>query len=124
MWLGSPRAVVTMGMAEASVRGEGPGGKDEDLLVRLRPLVEEACAYYADGNFPAAMARMRVAQDLVDLRRGALVESVHRGRVAVCDQEGNVVEAVGDPESYVYARSSAKPFQALLLVLSGAANAL
>jgi len=72
MWVGSSRAVVMMGMAEASVRGEGPGGKDEDLLVRLRPLVGEACAYYADGNFPAAMARMRVAQDLVDLRIVAL----------------------------------------------------
>jgi L-asparaginase II len=53
-----------------------------------------------------------------------LVESVHRGRVAVCDQEGRVVEAVGDPEGYVYARSSAKPFQALPLVLSGAADTL
>jgi L-asparaginase II len=61
---------------------------------------------------------------LVALRRGALVESVHRGRVAVCDPQGNVVEAIGDPEGYVYARSSAKPFQALPLVLSGAADAL
>ena len=68
MWTASPRALVMIGMAEASVRGEGPGGKDEDLLERLRPLVGEACEYYADGNFPAAMARMRVAQDLVDLR--------------------------------------------------------
>jgi L-asparaginase II len=31
---------------------------------------------------------------------------------------------VGDPEGYVYARSSAKPFQALPLVLSGAVDAL
>jgi len=61
---------------------------------------------------------------LVALRRGALIESVHRGRLAVCDPEGNVVEAVGDPGGYVYARSSAKPFQALPLVLSGAADAL
>ena len=61
---------------------------------------------------------------LVALRRGALVESVHRGRVAVCDPDGGVIEAVGDPGGYVYARSSAKPFQALPLVLSGAADAL
>ena len=59
---------------------------------------------------------------LVALRRGALVESVHRGRVAVSDPEGGIVEALGDPEGYVYARSSAKPFQALPLVLSGAAE--
>ena len=57
------------------------------------------------------------------VRRGALLESVHRGRLAVCDPDGNVLEAVGDPEAYVYARSSAKPFQALPLVLSGAAEA-
>jgi L-asparaginase II len=59
---------------------------------------------------------------LVALRRGALVESVHRGRFAVSDPEGGIVEALGDPEGYVYARSSAKPFQALPLVLSGAAE--
>jgi L-asparaginase II len=60
---------------------------------------------------------------LAAVRRGALVESVHRGRLAVCDPEGNVLEAVGDPDAYIYPRSSAKPFQALPLVLSGAAEA-
>ena len=68
MWTESPRALVMMSMAEASLRGEGPGGEDEDLLERLRALVEEARGYYAGGDFPAAMARMRVAQDLVDLQ--------------------------------------------------------
>ncbi len=60
---------------------------------------------------------------LVAVRRGAVVESVHRGRFAFCDPEGNVLEAAGDPEAYLYARSSAKPLQALPLVLSGAADA-
>jgi L-asparaginase II len=60
---------------------------------------------------------------LAAVTRGALVESVHRGRLAVCDPDGNVLEAVGDPEAYIYARSSAKPFQALPLVHSGAAEA-
>jgi hypothetical protein len=68
MWTGNLRTDVTIGMVEASLRGEGPGGKDEDLLERLRDLVEEARGYHAGGDFPAAMARMRVAQDLVDLR--------------------------------------------------------
>jgi hypothetical protein len=72
MWTGHPRTLVMMGMAEASVRGAGPGGEDEGLLVRLRALVEEARDYYAGEDFPAAMARMRVAQDLVDLRIVAL----------------------------------------------------
>jgi L-asparaginase II len=60
---------------------------------------------------------------LAALTRGALVESVHRGRLVVCDPDGKVLEAVGDPEACIYARSSAKPFQALPLVLSGAADA-
>ena len=60
---------------------------------------------------------------LVAVRRGALVESVHRGRVAVCDAGGELIEATGDPDGYLYARSSAKPFQAMPLLLSGAADA-
>jgi L-asparaginase II len=60
---------------------------------------------------------------LAAVTRGSLVESIHRGRFVVCDPDGNLLEAVGDPEAYIYARSSAKPFQALPLVLSGAADA-
>ncbi len=60
---------------------------------------------------------------LVAIRRGAVVESVHRGRFVFCDPAGNVLDATGDPDAYVFARSSAKPFQALPLVLSGAADA-
>ncbi len=58
----------------------------------------------------------------MEVRRGGLIESLHRGRVAVCDPEGEVLEASGDPDGYVYVRSSAKPFQALPLVLSGVAG--
>ena len=61
---------------------------------------------------------------LAAAHRGAMVESVHRGRIAVCDTRGGVLDATGDPEGYVYLRSSAKPFQALPLLLSGAADAL
>ena len=57
------------------------------------------------------------------VRRGGIVESVHRGRVAYCDPAGEILEAIGDPEGYIYARSAAKPFQALPLILSGAADA-
>jgi hypothetical protein len=72
MWMERPRTDVTIGMVEASLRGKAPGGTDEDLLERLRALVEEGRNYYAGGDFPAAMARIRVAQDLVDLRVVAL----------------------------------------------------
>jgi hypothetical protein len=69
MWAGR-RPQVVMGMAEASVRGYGPGGAggpDEEILIRLRGLIGEAREYHAAGDFPAAMARMRVAEDLVAL---------------------------------------------------------
>ena len=71
---------------------------------------------YTDADLPEDAA-------LAAVTRGALVESVHHGRLAVCDHDGNVLEAFGDPEAYIYARSSAKPFQALPLVISGAADA-
>lgn len=67
MWQANPRARIIMGMAQASVRGKGPDGSDEELLQRLRDLVSEAVDYYERNEFPAAMARMRVAHDLVGL---------------------------------------------------------
>jgi L-asparaginase II len=62
-------------------------------------------------------------EPLAALWRGSLIESVHRGRAVFCDPAGEVLDAVGDPEGYTYVRSSAKPFQALPLILSGAADA-
>jgi L-asparaginase II len=56
--------------------------------------------------------------------RGDLIESVHHGRYVVCDAQGEKKDSLGNPEVYVYLRSSAKPFQALPLVFSGAADAL
>ena len=60
---------------------------------------------------------------LVEVTRGEVVESVHHGVVVVADPAGRVVAAAGDPETVGYFRSSAKPFQAVPLVESGAADA-
>ena len=60
---------------------------------------------------------------LVEVVRGAAVESRHRGAVAVYDTEGAEYLAIGDVESPIYPRSAVKPFQALSLVESGAADA-
>jgi len=59
---------------------------------------------------------------LVELRRGAVVESFHRGAVAVASP-GGLIEAVGDCARPVYPRSALKPVQALPLVESGACAA-
>jgi L-asparaginase II len=61
---------------------------------------------------------------LVELQRGTMVESVHRGRVAVVDADGVLVTALGDVDAPVYPRSAVKALQALPLVESGAADAL
>ncbi len=60
---------------------------------------------------------------LVELTRGSLVESVHRGAIAIVDADGKVRLALGEIETPVYSRSSLKPMQAIPLVESGAAEA-
>src|SRR3954471_1853591 len=59
---------------------------------------------------------------LVEVVRGALIESGHRGAVAVVDADGATVLALGDVARPVYPRSAVKALQALPLVESGAAD--
>ncbi|HXM35677.1 MAG TPA: asparaginase, partial [Pyrinomonadaceae bacterium] len=59
---------------------------------------------------------------LVEVIRGAIVESRHRGHVAAVDGEGQLVAYLGNPGTVTYLRSSAKPFQAIPLLTSGAAD--
>ncbi len=59
---------------------------------------------------------------LVEVFRGNLVESHHRGMVAVVDADGAAVLALGDVARPVLPRSAIKALQALPLVESGAAD--
>ncbi|HEY0125369.1 MAG TPA: asparaginase [Rhizobium sp.] len=59
----------------------------------------------------------------VEVTRGNLVESRHRGSIAVVDGDGKSVFSLGDIESGVFPRSACKAMQALPLVESGAADA-
>ena len=63
-----------------------------------------------------------MSQALVSLLRGDLVESVHRGHIAVVDANGRLLAKAGDPTCITYLRSSAKPIQALPIVASGAVD--
>jgi len=65
---------------------------------------------------------MMAAVDLIELWRGGLPESVHRGHAVVWDR-GGMVAAWGDPQAVIFPRSSCKMIQALPLVESGAADA-
>lgn len=62
-------------------------------------------------------------QPLVKATRGNVDESVHFGAIAVANASGEIVAHWGDPEIVTFMRSSAKPFQAVPLVESGALKA-
>jgi L-asparaginase II len=59
---------------------------------------------------------------LVELTRGPLIESVHRGALAVADADGRLLLSVGDVYHPVFPRSAIKAFQALPLIETGAAD--
>ena len=61
---------------------------------------------------------------LVEALRGGVVESAHRGALAVFDGDGRCVLALGDIERPIFPRSAVKLLQALPLVASGAAERL
>jgi L-asparaginase II len=61
-------------------------------------------------------------EPVIVFTRGRIVESFHNGAIAVVDTEGHLVASYGDPHAVTYLRSSAKPFQTLPLVESGAAE--
>ncbi|MFA5110273.1 MAG: asparaginase [Desulfobaccales bacterium] len=60
---------------------------------------------------------------LIEVTRGPLVESRHRGQIVVMDATGALRHSLGDAEAWVCMRSLAKPFQALAVLTSGAAEA-
>ena len=66
--------------------------------------------------------RVPVAEPLVEVRRGGLTESRHRGHVVAIEPDGNIVAFLGSPETVTFLRSSAKPLQAIPLLVSGAAE--
>ena len=57
---------------------------------------------------------------LIELTRGAVVESAHAGVVAVARADGGLVAAVGDTAAPVFPRSAIKPLQALPFIETGA----
>lgn len=68
--------------------------------------------------------RAAAAPVLVEVRRGDLVESRHRGHVVQVNVQGDIEQAVGDPSVEVTLRSAVKPFALVALIESGAADDL
>lgn len=63
------------------------------------------------------------AELLANIIRGETIESVHSGHLAIVDGERNTVAELGEPSTVTFLRSSAKPFQAIPFLTSGAAEA-
>ncbi len=59
---------------------------------------------------------------LVNVIRGETIESIHRGHLIVVEGDGNIVVKIGDPEVITFFRSSAKLFQVIPFLTSGAAE--
>jgi L-asparaginase II len=70
------------------------------------------------------MGATMAAVPMVELWRGGRCESVHAGHAVICDPEGGVLAAWGDPDAVIYPRSSCKMVQALPLLESGAGAGL
>ncbi|HSV85653.1 MAG TPA: asparaginase [Levilinea sp.] len=60
---------------------------------------------------------------MLEVTRGAVVESVHFGAAAVVDIHGRLLAHFGDAHTTTYLRSSAKPIQALPLIEMGGPEA-
>lgn len=60
---------------------------------------------------------------VIRMWRGDAVESIHRGAWVATDVDGSVLASLGDPYQLTFPRSATKAFQALPLLLSGAADA-
>ena len=55
---------------------------------------------------------------LVELTRGGITESFHRGVICVVDKEGEIVFSVGDVKQICYPRSALKFIQHIPLLTS------
>ena len=63
-----------------------------------------------------------LAEPLVAVKRGSITESRHRGHIVAVEPDGNIIASAGAFETVTFLRSSAKPLQALPLLVSGAAD--
>ena len=71
----------------------------------------------------ARYPRGAAAPVLVEVRRGTIVESRHRGHIVQVNARGEVEWGIGDPDVLVTLRSAVKPFGVAALVDGGGVEA-
>ena len=62
-------------------------------------------------------------QLIIEITRGEMVESFHKGHCVVADRNGKRLHTWGNAELVIYPRSAIKPLQAIALIETGAADA-
>ena len=87
---------------------EAPGTARAPVRSTTRPALPRA-------RYPRGAA----APVLVEVRRGPIVESRHRGHVVVVDASGRVEQGLGDPDFMTSLRSAIKPFALVALIEAG-----
>lgn len=65
---------------------------------------------------------MGSSEIVAEVWRGQFLECVHRGHIAICNTQGDLLASWGDSAAIILPRSSCKMLQALPLVESGAAE--
>src|SRR5688500_13071626 len=63
-----------------------------------------------------------MAEAVVEVFRGDVVESIHRVHIAVVDGKGTLRAHAGDASIQTFARSAIKPLQTIPLIEDGAAD--
>jgi len=66
--------------------------------------------------------QVKDAEGLIEVWRGSIVESRHRGHLSVVSGEGETIAELGSPDTVTFLRSSGKPFQVIPTLASGAAD--
>src|SRR5215212_6506523 len=81
-------------------------------------MVEISRPYRKSRPFGSPLVSATMEPIVVEVRRGTVVEAIHRVHAVLVDASGEIVRAAGDPERVWFLRSSAKPIQALPLALA------
>jgi L-asparaginase II len=100
-----------------------PVAKDVNRDANRTSSLSFATSYVTVSVFSGSFLNM---QDeipiLVEVRRGAIVESRHRGAIVVADPDGHILAGLGDASLVTSTRSTIKPIQAIPFITSGAAD--
>jgi len=59
---------------------------------------------------------------LIEVTRGGVTESMHRGHIVVADGNGCVITGLGNPDRFTYFRSAAKPIILVAVLSTGIAD--